>query len=79
MRCSAKSLPPLALIMDDFLSALTNKAYSHLVIGFDEPAYIDDITHVPTFIFRGERCAEASYDVIKSLAEKFIAWYGPKE
>jgi predicted DsbA family dithiol-disulfide isomerase len=60
---------------DDFLSAIKAGAYSAKVVPFDDGAYADDVTHVPTFIFRGERCAEASYATIQGLAQRFIAWY----
>jgi predicted DsbA family dithiol-disulfide isomerase len=61
-----------------FADALKAKAYSSKIVDFDEDAYADDITHVPTFVFRGERCAEAPYETIRELAQRFIAWYGPK-
>ena len=38
-------------------------------------AYVADITHVPTFLFRGERCAEAPYATIRELAERYLVWY----
>jgi predicted DsbA family dithiol-disulfide isomerase len=62
----------------DFIDAVSRKAYSDKVVGFDDDAYADDVTHVPTFIFRGERCAEAPYSTIRDLALRFMAWYGPK-
>ncbi|MGO8672276.1 MAG: DsbA family protein [Capsulimonadaceae bacterium] len=60
---------------EEFLSAVQTHAYSHRIVPFDEGAYADDVTHVPTFVFRGERCAEASYAVIREMAVRFIAWY----
>jgi len=59
-----------------FVKAVTAKAYSDRIVEFDSGAYADDITHVPTFVFRGERCAEAPYETIRDLAQRFIAWYG---
>ncbi|HEY3332404.1 MAG TPA: DsbA family protein [Capsulimonadaceae bacterium] len=62
----------------DFLRQIADKRYSHLIVPYDDPAYADDITHVPTFMFRGERCAEAPYETIRLMAARFLAWYGPK-
>lgn len=62
----------------DFLEALENNVYADRIVEFDAGAYADDVTHVPTFIFRGERCAEAPYDTIRDLALRFVAWYGDK-
>jgi predicted DsbA family dithiol-disulfide isomerase len=59
----------------DFLDRISAKAYSHKIVPFDDGAYADDITHVPTFVFRGERCAEAPYSAIRGMAERFLAWY----
>ena len=60
---------------DDFVAALAKKAYSGKIVAFDDDAYALDVTHVPTFLFRGERCAEAPYETIRGLAERFTAWY----
>ncbi|MDR3710862.1 MAG: DsbA family protein [Capsulimonadaceae bacterium] len=54
---------------------IEEKRYSSRIIGFDDDAYARDITHVPTFVFRGERCAEAPYSTIRLMAERFRAWY----
>lgn len=62
----------------DFLRALTAKAYSSQIVPFDDDAYARDVTHVPTFLFRGERCAEAPYETIRELALRYLAWYGPQ-
>jgi predicted DsbA family dithiol-disulfide isomerase len=59
----------------DFLAAVSGKAYYHEIVRFDDDAYAVDITHVPTFLFRGERCAEAPYTTIKELAERYLIWY----
>jgi predicted DsbA family dithiol-disulfide isomerase len=59
----------------DFLNRISAKEYSHKIVGFDDGAYAVDITHVPTFIFRGERCAEAPYSTIRGMVERFQAWY----
>lgn len=64
---------------DEFAAALTAKTYAPKITDFDDNAYAADITHVPTFVFRGERCAEAPYETIKEIAMRFIAWYGRKE
>lgn len=58
-----------------FLDAVRAKKYHAQIVRFDEDAYADDITHVPTFQFRGERCAEAPYATIRELAERFLVWY----
>ncbi len=42
---------------------------------FDDDAYAADVTHVPTFLFRGERCAEAPYSAIHDLAQRYLIWY----
>jgi len=60
---------------NDFVSALHEKRFNHLIVPFDDEAYADDITHVPTFRFRGERVAEAPYAIIKNLTERFLTWY----
>lgn len=59
----------------DFLAAVSGRAYDHEIVRFDDDAYAADITHVPTFRFRGERCAEAPYSTIKELAERYLVWY----
>jgi predicted DsbA family dithiol-disulfide isomerase len=59
----------------DFVRAIAAKRYSDRIVPFNEGAYADDITHVPSFVFRGERCAEAPYSTIRDLAERFVAWY----
>jgi predicted DsbA family dithiol-disulfide isomerase len=59
----------------DFLEGLTNNTYAGKIVEFNDAAYADDVTHVPTFIFRGERCAEAPYDTIRDQAKRFVAWY----
>lgn len=63
---------------DDFLTAIRAHRYSGKIVPFDDDAYAADITHVPTFVFRGERCAEASYATIRDLALRFNAWYESK-
>jgi predicted DsbA family dithiol-disulfide isomerase len=60
---------------DDFVSALHEKRFNDLIVPFDDEAYADDITHVPTFKFRGERAAEAPYAIIRNLTERFLTWY----
>jgi len=60
---------------DLFLAAVSSKAYYDEIVRFDDDAYAADITHVPTFLFRGERCAEAPYTTIKELAERYLVWY----
>jgi predicted DsbA family dithiol-disulfide isomerase len=67
------------LDVDDFLGALTRREYSNKIVDFNEPAYGLDVTHVPTFVFRGERCAEAPYSTIRDMAQRFVAWYGEKK
>jgi len=68
----------VGLSADDFLDAISSKAYYHKIVRFDEDAYARDVTHVPTFVFRGERCAEAPYHTIRDLAERFLIWYDKK-
>lgn len=62
----------------DFRDAVAAKAYYDRIIRFDDDAYARDVTHVPTFIFRGERCAEAPYGTIRDLARRFLIWYDKK-
>jgi predicted DsbA family dithiol-disulfide isomerase len=64
---------------EDFADAVSKKVYKEKIVRFDEDAYAKDVTHVPTFIFRGERCAEAPYATIRDLAQRNIIWYGPKD
>ena len=59
----------------EFLSAVSSKAYYDEITRFDDDAYAADVTHVPTFLFRGERCAEAPYSTIRELAERYLVWY----
>ena len=59
----------------DFLAAVSAKAYHDQIVRFDDDAYAADVTHVPTFIFRGERCAEAPYSTIRDLAQRYLIWY----
>lgn len=58
-----------------FLQAVSSKAYYHEIVRFDDDAYAADVTHVPTFLFRGERCAEAPYTTIRDLAQRYLIWY----
>lgn len=62
----------------DFRTAVSSKAFYDKIVRFDDDAYARDVTHVPTFLFRGERCAEAPYAVIRDLAERFLIWYDKK-
>ena len=57
-----------------FLQAVSTKAYYDQIVRFDDNAYAADVTHVPTFIFRGERCAEAPYSTIRDLAQRYLIW-----
>lgn len=59
----------------EFLGAVSSKAYYDEIVRFDDDAYAADVTHVPTFLFRGERCAEAPYTTIRELAERYLIWY----
>jgi predicted DsbA family dithiol-disulfide isomerase len=59
----------------DFVAAIHEKRFKNLITPFDDEAYADDITHVPTFRFRGERVAEAPYAIIRNCTERFLAWY----
>jgi predicted DsbA family dithiol-disulfide isomerase len=59
---------------EDFITAVTQKRFNELIVPFDDEAYAEDITHVPTFRFRGERVAEAPYAIIKNLTERFLIW-----
>ncbi len=61
--------------VSDFLSAVANKKYYDKIVRFDADAYAADVTHVPTFRFRGERCAEAPYETIRAMASRFLIWY----
>ena len=59
----------------EFLTAVSSKAYYDEIVRFDDDAYAADVTHVPTFLFRGERCAEAPYATVRELAERYLIWY----
>ena len=59
----------------DFARAVSAKAYYDRIVRFDDDAYAADITHVPTFQFRGERVAEAPYATIRELAQRHLIWY----
>jgi len=63
------------LDQEDFLTAIKAKKYSSKIVPYDDEAYANDITHVPTFVWRGERCAEAPYQTIQEMAARFEAWY----
>jgi predicted DsbA family dithiol-disulfide isomerase len=63
---------------DDFLAAIAAREFSDKIVPFNQPAYAEDVTHVPSFIFRGERCAEAPYSTIRDMAQRFVVWYGDK-
>ena len=65
----------IGLDRDAFLSEIEAKLYSDRIVPYDDGAYAVDITHVPTFVFRGERCAEAPYEDIRRMAVRFLAWY----
>ena len=60
---------------DSFRSALEAKQYHDKIVRFDDDAYAADVTHVPTVIFRGERCAEAPYSTVQELASRYLIWY----
>lgn len=66
----------IGLDTNDFLQAVATKKYAKKIIPFREAAYADSITHVTTFRFLGEQCAEAPYDTIHEMAKRYIAWYG---
>ncbi len=63
---------------DDFVRAVSAKTYYDKIVRFDDDAYAADVTHVPTFLFRGERCAEAPYTIIRDLAQRYLIWYDKK-
>jgi len=65
----------VGLASAEFLAAVSSKAYHNEIVRFDDDAYAADVTHVPTFLFRGERCAEAPYSTIRELAERYLIWY----
>ena len=67
--------------LDDevFAAAVTERRYDAQIVPFDDEAYAEDITHVPTFKFRGERCAEAPYAVIRDLTLRYLIWYDKKQ
>ena len=58
-----------------FHQAVSSKSYYNEIVRFDDDAYAADVTHVPTFLFRGERCAEAPYSIIRDLAQRYLIWY----
>lgn len=59
----------------EFAKAVSERKFEDKIVPFDDEAYADDITHVPTFQFRGERAAEAPYSTIRDLAQRFLIWY----
>lgn len=61
---------------EDFLQAVSEKKYAKNIIPFKEAAYASGITHVTTFRFLGEQCAEATYSTISEMAKRHLAWYG---
>lgn len=63
------------LNQSSFLAAVSFKEYYDQIVRFDDDAYAADVTHVATFIFRGERCAEAPYATIRDLAQRHVIWY----
>ncbi len=65
-------------VVHDFLRAVSAKEYHGKIVRFDDDAYARDVTHVATFLFRGERCAEAPYGTIRDLAQRFLIWYEKK-
>lgn len=58
-----------------FAEAVSERRFEEKIVPFDDDAYARDITHVPTFAFRGERAAEAPYSTIRDLAMRFLIWY----
>ena len=71
---AAKSGVDGGALLDSILAG----RYADRIVEFDDDARAADITHVPSFVFRGERCAEAPYSCIRGMAERFIAWYNKK-
>jgi len=65
-----------AIKTENLLAAITSKKYAQKIIPFKEAAYAKGVTHVTTFRFLGEQCAEASYQTISEMAKRQIAWYG---
>lgn len=61
-----------------FSEAIASRQYGDTIISFDEGALADGITHVTTFRFRGEQCAEASYSTVSEMAERYLIWYAKK-
>lgn len=59
----------------EFDRAVSERRFADRIVPFDDEAYADDITHVPTFQFRGERAAEAPYSTIRDMAQRFLIWY----
>lgn len=59
----------------NFVTRVEERHYHGKIVRFDQEAYAADVTHVPTFIFPGERCAEAPYETIKDLASRYLIWY----
>lgn len=58
-----------------FAEALADKRYDATVKPLGAFSYAVGITHVPTFIFNGERCSEASYDCVLEMAQRFSERY----
>lgn len=59
-----------------FQEAVTSRIYRERIVPLSTRIPIDGITHLTTFCFRGEQCAEAPYSTVHDLAYRFVAWYG---
>jgi predicted DsbA family dithiol-disulfide isomerase len=59
----------------DFLEAITGTSYENKVYPFPMEASARGIAHVTSFRFHGEQCAEAPYETIREMAERFMIHY----
>src|SRR5579883_458973 len=60
---------------EDFAKAVAEKRYNDKIVPFNEEAYADGITHVPTFRYRGEQAARSPYSTLRDLTQRFLVWY----
>lgn len=63
---------------EEFIKAINAKKYDKNITPFKEVTYASGITHVTTFRFMGEQCAEASYRTIREMAMRYLVWYENK-
>lgn len=58
---------------EEFASSVQEGIYGSEVIRWDEKKEADAVTHLTTFKFKGEQCAEAAYPEIRAMAARHSA------